>query len=261
MAKVVVVDSGEQIRKKRRWWLWLPLALLLIITLATAGFIFWATSTNPVMPEAYSALESTDAVTVNALSWIAFVPHDAPPTTGLIFYPGGKVLAEAYAPLAHRIAEAGYLVVIVYAPLNLAIFNPNAADPVIDHFSAVENWAVGGHSLGGVAAAIYAANHLDIIEGIAFLGSLPPDNTLANSNIQAVSIFATNDLLETPENVAANHSLLPATTQYVEILGGNHAQFGYYGAQTGDGEATISREEQQTQTANAIIRLLNRLDN
>ena len=36
------------------------------------------------------------------------------------------------------------------------------------------------------------------------------------------------------------------------IEGGNHAQFGDYGLQKGDGQAGISREEQQEITARLI---------
>ncbi|MBN2882364.1 MAG: hypothetical protein JXN10_02475, partial [Clostridia bacterium] len=39
----------------------------------------------------------------------------------------------------------------------------------------------------------------------------------------------------------------------LEITGGNHAYFGNYGEQKGDGTASISREEQQNITAKAVI--------
>jgi len=48
-------------------------------------------------------------------------------------------------------------------------------------------------------------------------------------------------------------------TIMTEIAGGNHAQFGYYGTQLGDNSATISREEQQAETAVAILTFLNQL--
>jgi hypothetical protein len=260
MAKVVVVDSGESVHKKRRWGLWILFSFLLLLVFASLGFLWWANNTNPLMPEAYTALESSDSVTVNTESWISFMPHN-PPTTGLILYPGGKVLAEAYAPLARSIAEQGYLVVIVYAPLNLAIINPNAADSVITHFSAVDNWVVGGHSLGGVTAAIYAENHLDTIDGIVFLASFPADSALATTNLEVLSIFASNDALAKPEDIESHRATLPANTQYIEIQGGNHGQFGYYGLQDGDGEATISHAEQLAQTSLAIVNFLSRLGN
>jgi hypothetical protein len=260
MAKVVVVDSAESVHKNRRWGLWIFFTVLLLIVFASVGFIWWATTTNPLMPEAYTALESSDSLTINTESWISFMPHN-PPETGLILYPGGKVLAEAYAPLARSIAEQGYLVVISYAPLNLAILNPNAADAVITHFSAVENWVVGGHSLGGVTAAIYAENHLDTIDGIVFLASFPADNALANTTLDVLSISASNDGLATAQDIDSHRATLPANTQYIEIRGGNHGQFGYYGLQDGDGEATISHAEQLAQTSLAIVNFLSRLGN
>jgi len=42
-------------------------------------------------------------------------------------------------------------------------------------------------------------------------------------------------------------SAAAATTQWVAIDGGDHAQFGWYGPQDGDQPATISREAQQAQ--------------
>lgn len=255
MAKVVVVDSAVENRKKRPLKLWFGLSFLIILLGAVAAFLWWTNDTNPLMPEALVALESSESVTVNRASWISFMPHDAP-TAGLILYPGGKVQAEAYAPLARSIAEEGYLVVIVYAPLNLAIINPNAAEPVQDYFSAVEYWAVGGHSLGGVAAAIYAENHLDRVDGLILMASFPGDNSLLTSDLDVLSLYASNDALATPAMVEANRALLPADSQYIEIQGGNHGQFGYYGLQAGDGTATISHEEQTNQAAQAIASFL-----
>ena len=40
------------------------------------------------------------------------------------------------------------------------------------------------------------------------------------------------------------------------IQGGNHAQFGNYGVQPGDGTATISAADQQAQAADLTVRLL-----
>jgi hypothetical protein len=51
-------------------------------------------------------------------------------------------------------------------------------------------------------------------------------------------------------------ALLPVDTQYVVIQGGNHAQFGDYGVQPGDQEATITRLEQQKQIVDATIRFM-----
>ena len=45
-------------------------------------------------------------------------------------------------------------------------------------------------------------------------------------------------------------------SEVVEIDGGNHAWFGNYGEQDGDGEATISHQEQQDITTETISQWL-----
>jgi hypothetical protein len=46
---------------------------------------------------------------------------------------------------------------------------------------------------------------------------------------------------------------LPDTTSFLkQSTGGNHAGFGSYGEQRGDGTATISNEEQQQQIADKL---------
>ncbi len=255
-----MTTSAAQEPTRRRWWRWILGVVVLILVIAVGGFVAWAYSVDS-MPAAQEALVSDDAITVSTDNWISFIPSEAP-QTGFIFYPGGRVPAEAYAPLARRIAEEGYLVVITYAPLNLAIIDPNAAIPVIEQFSGVDTWAVGGHSLGGATAAIYAANQPDAAAGLILLASFPPDNALANRDDLAVlSIYASEDGLALVEEVEASAADLPANTEFVLIEGGNHAQFGYYGEQGGDGEASISREEQVSQVADAIVEFLGSLDN
>ena len=70
------------------------------------------------------------------------------------------------------------------------------------------------------------------------------------------SISATLDGLATPEKIDASRPLLPPDTVWLPIEGGNHAQFGWYGPQGGDNEATISREDQQAQVIGATLALL-----
>ncbi|MBP9041384.1 MAG: alpha/beta hydrolase, partial [Anaerolineaceae bacterium] len=51
--------------------------------------------------------------------------------------------------------------------------------------------------------------------------------------------------LTTAEDIDQSEILLPASTRFVVIEGGNHAQFGYYGDQKGDNPAIITRATQQ----------------
>jgi pimeloyl-ACP methyl ester carboxylesterase len=140
-------------------------------------------------------------------------------------------------------------------PLNLAFFDANAAADVIAAFPQIQKWAVAGHSLGGVAASGYAASNPDKIEGVGFWAAYPQGGMTMYPG-QVVSISASNDGLATREKIEASKQDLPPATTYVVIQGGNHAQFGYYGAQEGDNPAAISRAEQQKQLVAAMIELL-----
>ena len=239
---------------KRYWW-----AILLIILVIGGGLLYSQIppSAKP-MPEAIIALQTDELVSVTTEPWLTFEPTGKDFDSGLIIYPGGRVDPRAYAPSARALAEQGYLVTIVPMPLDLAFFNPNAAKDVVETYPEVENWAIGGHSLGGVAAAQFISDNPNEISGIYFWGSYPADsNDLTQiPNLTAVSIYGTNDGLSTPEKVLQASPLLPQETAFIPIDGGNHAQFGWYGEQEGDLPATISREEQQEQIVDATAHLL-----
>ncbi|MBQ3486823.1 MAG: hypothetical protein IJA71_00920, partial [Clostridia bacterium] len=49
---------------------------------------------------------------------------------------------------------------------------------------------------------------------------------------------------------------LPASAAAEELPGGNHAQFGDYGPQKGDGVATVSRAEQTAWAVERIERMI-----
>lgn len=227
-------------------------ALIIVIS-----FVLWANSTNPIDASARAALEDSAQVDVSQGAYLSFMPKEANPRVGYILYPGGRVLAEAYAPIAHAIAEQGYFVAIVYAPLNLAFFNVGAANAVIAEHPEIEAWAVGGHSLGGVAATLFADSQADKVRGLVIMASFPANGNLAQRNdLQVVSIYGTEDGLASVENILASADDLPAGTRFVAIEGGNHAQFGAYGAQSGDKPASISAQDQLEQIVSASTELL-----
>ena len=199
---------------------------------------------------------SADGVTVRTLSGgaTAFIP--AHPAAGLVFYPGAKVEATAYASLATQLARQNVLCVLVQPPLNFAFLDIDAADPVMTELSEeVDTWLVGGHSLGGVAACAYAAQHEDDLAGIVLLASYPATD-LSTFDGTVLSIAGSNDEVLNREAYAQAQEKLPATAQELVIAGGNHANYADYGAQDGDGEPTITREEQQAQTVTAIVELV-----
>jgi hypothetical protein len=235
------------------------IGLAAILLVAVAGFVVWAA--NPLGPEeqALAALEAGDNVTVKIGDFIVFQPTDVNPNTGFIFYPGGRVDYQSYAPALREIAAQGYLVVLVPAPLNLMVFDPNKAADVFPQFPQIEHWAVGGHSLGGAMAANYLYTHPDAAEGLVLWASYPADNNdLSTSGLQVLSVYGTLDMagMEPFEN---SQALLPENTTWVVIQGGNHAQFGDYGPQPGDNTATISAADQQAQIVKATTEFLSQL--
>lgn len=233
-----------------------------VLLLATAGFVIWASDAAQPTAEAEAALQTTQWVRVSTPNaWFVFEPLVETADTGLIFYPGGRVDARAYAPYAQAIAEAGYTVVIVPMPLNLAVFAPGRAADVIAATPHIQQWAIGGHSLGGSMAANFADDNPGTVAGIVLWASYPAaGDSLADTTIEAVSVYGTNDGLLDGAQIEASRALLPQNTTFVSVPGGNHAQFGWYGEQTGDNAATISREEQARITLEATLQLLNEID-
>ena len=219
--------------------------------------LVWSkTGTYPARRVALSALESTNTVTITHVKWITFTPVEKV-DTGLIFYPGGFVEPTAYAPILHRIAEEGVLVIIVPMPLNLAILNPGAANKVIDNYPFITTWILSGHTLGGATAAIFAENNPGKIDAIALWDSYPPNSAdLSNSDISAISIFGTTNNFPNTENFDDKRYLLPEDTIFVAIEGANHAQFGDYGPQKGDVVASISLSEQHEQVAEIMLNFI-----
>jgi hypothetical protein len=55
------------------------------------------------------------------------------------------------------------------------------------------------------------------------------------------------------DKIVAGRELMPQDYKEVCIEGGNHAQFGSYGAQKGDGTAAIPAEEQWARTVEVFI--------
>lgn len=233
------------------------LILGLLAVMAVAGFGIWGETPARPMPEALAALQSDTQVTVKTGRWLVFTPAASQPAAGLIFYPGGHVDYRAYAPAARQIAAHGYQVVIVQMPLNLAVLDAGAAAGVLAAYPDIHRWAVGGHSLGGAMAANFAKSHPGEVAGLALWAAYPASgDDLSASGLRVVSIYGSLDGLATAKKIDASRALLPAGTTWVSIPGGNHAQFGWYGAQPGDNLAAVSRQDQQSPAVQATVALL-----
>lgn len=216
------------------------------IIVLVGGFAIWGYSGGRPMLEAIRSLNSDEKVTVETGKWLVFTPVDEEAIVGFVFYPGGRVDYRAYAPYVRALAEEGVLVIIPSMPLNFAVFGVNQAEEVMQAYPDISEWVIGGHSLGGAMAANFLSNHQDELEGLILLAAYPSTaDDLSMFDGKVISISGSLDGLATPEKIQASRSLLPPSTTWVEIQGGNHAQFGWYGPQKGDYDALISREEQQ----------------
>jgi len=224
----------------------LPLALVLAVGI---GFLVYSAFYYHADGTALAALESDGAVRVSRTDYGWF--FDGPSEeAALVFYPGAKVEETAYAPLLHGLAAEGMDACLVKMPLRFAFLGIDRADAVMAAHDYAR-WYVGGHSLGGAMAAEYAARHGDAVEGVILLGA--HTRARLDDDLLELVIRGSEDRLASPEDLAKGREA--ATSRYVEreIPGGNHAQFGNYGVQSGDGTAAIPPGEQQAQAIRAIL--------
>jgi len=246
----------QSVKKKVAIWI-----LIILLVGVPIVFAIWAYTPPAPMPQALAALESDAQVFVRVDEWAFFEPIKNRADTAFILYPGGRVDFRSYAPAARAIAEAGYPVFILSMPFNLAVFDIDRAADVMAAYPEIQNWVVGGHSLGGAMAANYAVQNPEDVQGLLLWAAYPASSDdLSGMNIEVTSIYATRDGLSTGEKIDQSRSLLPADTIWMAIEGGNHAQFGWYGDQAGDLPAEISRETQQEQIVAASIALLERVE-
>lgn len=198
---------------------------------------------------ALKSMVSDDSVTIQeSKPWTVFKPTDST-DKGLIFYPGALVDGRAYAKLARGLAKQGYQVVIINMPMSFSPLAPDRAERAMAAFPKIKNWAIGGHSLGGLTAAYYANKHPNLIQALICYGSFPATN-MSKSMLKTIVILGSKDSLVKQWDFLNYECLLPETAQVHTIEGGNHSNFGDYGLQWGDQVADISLNEQQ----NLIVR-------
>lgn len=229
--------------------------LAFIITLVYVIFILLVINSGKgyqAQESAFDSIKSDDIVSVENIDEGYF--FDGPGTDeAFIFYPGAKVQPEAYAPMLHKLAQEGVDCFLVVMPYDMAMFGINIADNIVDSYKYNE-WYVGGHSLGGAMAGIYASNNKEDISGLVLLAAFSVSKI--DKNVKVLSVMGENDGVINREKYDANKSNWPKNATEVIIKGGNHAGFGCYGNQKGDGEASISQKEQQEQTVDAIIQFM-----
>ncbi len=249
--------KSPRVQRKRHVRRIILLSLVAVLLLTVMG-LFWWLQPYRASAQANAVLSSNQDVKVTQSEhYIAFLPS-MQVHVGLIFYPGAKVDPAAYAIYMRDIAQRGYATFIARMPLNFSFFASSRADDIMHAYPEIHTWLLGGHSLGGVSACDYVSAHPSV-RGLLLYASYPSIDLSRRKDLTVVSIFGTHDGLSTPEKININKRLLPASTQYMPIVGGVHAFFGDYGLQDGDGQATISRELARAQILSASLNFMKRI--
>ena len=229
----------------------LKIVLLVIVSLAIilgGSFLLYASDYYRADDVANVAMQNEDIIQVQDNHII--LSTKTPGDTAIIFYPGAKVEYFAYLPILEKIKESSDITcILVKMPFNMAIFDANAAEDIIVQYPDIKNWYIAGHSMGGAMASDYASKHQDKVKGLILLGAYIYGDYPVENALTIYGSFNTSvaEKINYTENI-------------VVIEGGNHAQFGNYGKQKGDLDATISREEQQDIAVEAIKEFLYKIN-
>ena len=249
------VSRGRRIWRRVRV-VWIALGL------ASPFVMWWGFNPKDLPPGVLVSGASVEIV--RGTETINFRPRpDDPARPGLIFFPGGLVDPEAYAPMARRIAEQGHHVVIVRLPFRLApthAYHRLVFDTARETLTSPPRpWAIAGHSRGGKLAAEFVSEHPTQVAGLVLIGTTHPrDRDLSKlpTCVPVLRILGTRDGIAPPDEAMKYRANLPPHTGYLEIEGANHTQFGYYRFQLLDRRPGIDRETQQQKTIDGIISVL-----
>ena len=198
-------------------------------------------------------INGTENVSVTAIENGLFI--DGPGNdTAMIFYPGAKIEYTSYLPLLSQLSGKGIDCFLMEMPFNLAFFGKDYADNVLSDYD-YEHYYLSGHSLGGVIASEYTHNSEEI-DGLILFEAYPTKKI----NKPVLSIFGSEDKVLNMEKYHESRPLMGKNLTEITIIGGNHAQVGNYGNQTGDGIAKITPQKQQNLSIEAIITFKNQLN-
>lgn len=233
----------------------LALSVVIMLLLGTAVWYLWPYAPDATAVQAMQS-DNTIKVTTDSNAIVIEPAHEPIQQIGIIFYPGAKVEPESYAPLARDFATLGYRTIIARMPLNLALLGENRASLLMKRYPD-QPFVIGGHSMGGAFAGRFTASNKknENVRGLFLLGAYTDQPQTSH----VLSVLASQDFVLDQQTYHRYRSNLPKTTQTLTIAGGNHAQFGDYGSQPGDGQATISRVEQRQQVVKSVVNWIGKI--
>lgn len=241
-----------KLTKRKKLFIWVGAIAVVLALLFSVGAIY----VNDYYKADADAIEASFPAELTERAEKGYITvGDKSNQNGFIFYPGGKVEYTAYLPLMRLLAKEGIFCVLVEMPLNLAVLDPNAAEDIVKKYPEIKSWYIGGHSLGGSMAASCASKNTNVFSGLVLLGSYSTAD-LSDTSLEVLSLYGSLDQVMNREKYEKYRSNLPESFTERIIEGGNHAGFGMYGEQDGDGKATLTEEEQITHTAALITELI-----
>ena len=242
-------------KHKLRPWINVTVPIGFVLVASVSAALIYLSIYYHATKEADAALESDATVKVYENDKYYFFDNVSNQDKAIAFYGGAKVEEKSYAPLLRSIADEGVDVFLIKAPFHTALFAISAADSIFGSEQGYNHIYLMGHSLGGTCASICLANTSLSYDGIIFLAAYP-DRPLRDS-YRALSIYGSDDLVLNKGSYQSHLSNFPANFETKIIEGGNHANFAYYGEQSGDGKGTLAREEQIALTASFVTSFIN----
>jgi pimeloyl-ACP methyl ester carboxylesterase len=250
------------VRRRWRWrWLhWTLVGLAALVLLSVLGTAWQQQQRHAnAAPEALAALRSDARVRVADDGDLTLRPATARERLGVVVYPGAYVDIRGYALTLREIAAAGYRVVVVAMPFELAIFGIDRAEDAIRANPDIGRWAIIGHSVGGAMAATFAYRHPDLVDGVIIWDSYPPSITSLAQDPRPVWLIhrATPDGAPPPAFARQRH-LFPPSSRWAAVPGGNHMQFGSFsgGGYVEDWPATLTPAQQHEQVVARTLEAL-----
>lgn len=270
-------------------WLWRGTTGIRTILQKTFLFSRWSeilglkSTRSPANAEAWSVLSGriTQQRAYRTRRYDVYLPpslHRGRALEAILFLPGFGVEHVAYAESAARLADAGFVIVVVSAePLRVASKELGFASSkikdiqhkVCKQLDTPLSWSVMGHSLGSFTAT-HVSLQLDIPR-IVMWGSAPLDDLIADlsmSNKRVLVIQGSNDKViefmvpddQVRQKQTENfYRKLPKETITVVIQGGNHNGFGNYTPAFSIESPGVPRSEQHSQAVALTVDFLRKL--
>ena len=227
---------------------WTALTSLLV---TLVGFLTFFHIVFPADRAATLDVFRDSRVTVEARdNRVIMSPTQDTDSVGMLYFPGARVDPYSYLYPLVDIAAEGTTVVIVDPLFNMALIDSRGVGELTRDLPKVSEWVLAGHSLGGVKACL-EADHPSVTHLVLFASYCATD--ISSLDIGVLQIVGDQDgLLDNDLRVEA-FSLLPAGEDATLVVpGANHADFGTYGPQPGDGPSSYTNEEMRAIITEAL---------